>query len=55
MSVTPIESGLNVFMGSLIVSGWMVLPAAFFAGIMAFRAREGAQRYRHAPDVGSAG
>ena len=46
MSVTPLETGLNVFMGALLVSGWLVFPVAFFAGIMAFRAREGALRYR---------
>ncbi|KPK17682.1 MAG: hypothetical protein AMJ62_00905 [Myxococcales bacterium SG8_38] len=48
MSVTPIETGLNVFMGSLIISGWLAFPVAFFAGMMAFRAREGAMRYRFA-------
>lgn len=46
MSVTPIETGLNVFMGSLIISGWLTFPVAFFAGMMAFRAREGATKYR---------
>ncbi len=46
MSVTPLETGLDVFMGSLVVSGWLVFPVSFFAGLMAFRAREGALRHQ---------
>jgi hypothetical protein len=51
MNVSPLETGLNVFMGSLLVSAWVALPAAFFAGIMAFRAREGALRYTHTAKI----
>lgn len=46
LSVTPLEAGLNALMGSLLISGWVVFPVAFFAGILAFRAREGAERHR---------
>lgn len=46
MSATPLETGLDFFMGSLLISGWAVFPVAFLAGILAFRAREGAYRYR---------
>ena len=49
MSATPLETGLDMFMGSMMVSGWFALPAAFFAGIMAFRAREGALRHSTPP------
>lgn len=47
LSSTPLETGLNALMGSLLVSGWAVFPVAFLAGILAFRAREGAHRYKH--------
>lgn len=46
MSHAPVEALLNVFMASVIVSGWLVFPISFFAGMMAFRAHEGALRYR---------
>ena len=46
LSFTPVEAALDAFMGSLLVSGWIVFPVAFLAGILAFRAREGAYRYR---------
>ena len=49
LSYTPVETTLDTFMASLLVSGWIVFPVAFLAGILAFRAREGAHRYvRHA-------
>ena len=49
LSFAPFEAALDAFMGSLLVSGWVVFPVAFLAGILAFRAREGAHRYaRHA-------
>jgi hypothetical protein len=47
LSDSPIEGGLNVLMGSLLMTGWAVFPVAFLAGILAFRAREGARRHRH--------
>lgn len=46
LSFTPFEAALDAFMGSLLVSGWVVFPVAFLAGILAFRAREGAYRYK---------
>lgn len=46
LSSTPLETGLNALMGSLLVSGWAVFPVSFLAGILAFRAREGAHRYK---------
>lgn len=46
LSFTPYEAALDAFMGSLLISGWAVFPIAFLAGILAFRAREGAYRYR---------
>lgn len=46
LSYTPFETALNTFMASLIVSGWLVFPVAFLAGMLAFRAREGAYRYQ---------
>ena len=35
MSHAPIETGLNVFMAALILSGCLVFPVSFFAGMMA--------------------
>ncbi len=46
LSFEPIEAGMDAFMYSLIISGWVVFPVAFLAGILAFRAREGAYRYQ---------
>ena len=46
LSVDPFVASLDAFMGSLLVSAWVVFPVAFFAGILAFRAREGAHRYK---------
>jgi uncharacterized membrane protein YjjP (DUF1212 family) len=37
---------MDAFMYSLVMSGWIVFPVSFLAGILAFRAREGAYRYR---------
>ena len=49
LSFAPVEAGLNAFMGAILISGWLALPAAFFAGVMAFRAGQGARRHaRHA-------
>lgn len=45
MSAAPSEVALNTLMWSLLGSGWLVLPIAFFAGVLAFRAREGAFRH----------
>lgn len=45
MSAAPAEVALNTLMWSLLGSGWLVLPIAFFAGVLAFRVREGAQRH----------
>ena len=45
MSAAPSEVALNTWMWSLLGSGWLVLPIAFFAGVLAFRAREGAFRH----------
>lgn len=47
LSEAPLEAGLNALMGSLLMSGWAVFPVAFLAGILAFRAREGAHRFKH--------
>ena len=47
LSGTPLEAGLNALMGSLLMTGWAVFPVAFLAGILAFRAREGAHRLKH--------
>jgi len=46
LSFAPFEAGLDAFMYSLLVSGWIVFPVSFLAGILAFRAREGAYRYK---------
>lgn len=46
MSATPLETALDVFMGAIFFTGWAVFPCAFLAGILAFRAREGAFRHR---------
>ena len=46
MSFTPLEAGMNAFMFSLLISGWLVFPVSFLAGILAFRAREGAYRFQ---------
>ena len=46
LSFSPVEAGMNAFMFSLLISGWIVFPVSFLAGILAFRAREGAHRYR---------
>lgn len=46
LSGTPIDSGLNALMGAFVMTGWVVFPAAFLAGILAFRAREGAFRHQ---------
>lgn len=47
LSFEPLEAGLDAFMFSLLVSGWLVFPVSFLAGILAFRAREGAYRFSH--------
>ena len=47
LSEAPLETGLNALMASLLISGWAVFPVAFLAGILAFRAREGAHRFKH--------
>ena len=47
LSFEPFEAGMDAFMYSLLVSGWVVFPVSFLAGILAFRAREGAYRYKH--------
>jgi hypothetical protein len=49
LSYTPFNTALDTFMASLIVSGWLVFPVAFLAGMLAFRAREGAYRYQSEP------
>ena len=36
----------DTFMGAIVVSGWLGLPAGFLAGLMAFRVREGATKHR---------
>lgn len=46
MSTTPLETGLDYLMGSLLFSGWLGLPAGFLAGVLAYRSREGTLRYR---------
>lgn len=46
MSHAPVETLCNVFMAAVIVSAWLVFPISFFAGVMAFRARDGAMRHR---------
>lgn len=46
LSFQPLEAGMDAFMYSLVMSGWIVFPVSFLAGILAFRAREGAYRYR---------
>ena len=46
VSDAPLEAGLNALMASLLISGWAVFPVAFLAGILAFRAREGAHRFK---------
>lgn len=46
LSYQPLEAGMDAFMYGLIISGWLVFPVSFLAGILAFRAREGADRYR---------
>jgi hypothetical protein len=48
MSVSPLEAGLSAFMGAVLLSGWLALPAAFFAGVMGFRASQGGLRYSRA-------
>lgn len=45
MSVAPVDTALDYFMGGVLVSGWLAFPVGFFAGMMAFRAREGATKY----------
>lgn len=51
LSFSPIEAAFDAFMGSVVFTGWAVFPVAFLAGMLAYRAREGAYRYRHpAPD-----
>jgi hypothetical protein len=47
LSFDPLQAGLDAFMFSLLVSGWLVFPVSFLAGILAFRAREGAYRFSH--------
>lgn len=49
LSFTPIEAAMNAFMFSVLISGWIVFPISFLAGILAFRAREGAYRFEHEP------
>ncbi len=46
LSFTPVEAGMDAFMYGLIISGWAVFPISFLAGMLAFRAREGAYRYK---------
>ncbi|MEM7135451.1 MAG: hypothetical protein AAF500_02675 [Myxococcota bacterium] len=45
MSHTPLHTALDYFMGGVLLTGWVAFPAGFFAGVMAFRAREGATKY----------
>ncbi|NNE20748.1 MAG: hypothetical protein HKN10_19940 [Myxococcales bacterium] len=45
MSAASAEVALNTLMWSLLGSGWLVLPIAFSAGVLAFRVREGATRH----------
>lgn len=45
MSSSPLHAGFDYFMGSILLTGWLALPVGFFAGVMAFRAREGAAKY----------
>jgi hypothetical protein len=52
LSVEPFEASLDAFMASLLISGWVAFPVAFFAGILAFRAREGAHRYKQPAEAG---
>ena len=51
LSFSPVEAGMNAFMYSLLISGWIVFPVSFLAGILAFRAREGAHRHRRHADA----
>ena len=51
MSVSPLEAGLSAFMGAVLLSGWLALPAAFFAGVMGFRASQGGLQYSRASQV----
>ena len=46
LSDAPLDAGANALMASLLISGWAVFPVAFLAGILAFRAREGAHRFK---------
>lgn len=45
LSFTPLDAALDAFMYGLVISGWFVFPVSFLAGMLAFRAREGAHRY----------
>ena len=49
LSFTPVEAAMNAFMFSVLISGWVVFPVSFLAGILAFRAREGAYRFQQTP------
>lgn len=51
LSFEPVEAGMDAFMFSLLISGWLVFPVSFLAGIMAFRAREGAYRFKHTAEA----
>lgn len=44
-SAAPLHTALDYFMGSILLTGWLAIPIGFFAGVMAFRAREGASKY----------
>lgn len=46
LSFDPIHAAMDAFMFSVLISGWLVIPVSFLAGILAFRAREGAYRYK---------
>ena len=48
MSANPLAAAVEVLARSMLLSGWLVLPAGFLAGIVTFRARQGAARHRRA-------
>ena len=55
MSATPLHTALDYFMGSVLLTGWVAFPVGFLAGVMAFRAREGATKYVSLAHRGVAG
>jgi len=57
MSTLWLHTTLDYFMGSLLMTGWLVMPVAFLSGVMAYRTREGATKYvsaRHGQGAGPA-